>query len=111
MNRIQAATATMSLLLPFVATAGEVYGKVTSGGAPARESVTVSAKCGTTVYAPVPLDKTGSYHLVVNESGKCTLTVTQQALAASVDVMSFDDAVQADIVLTVEGGKLVARRK
>lgn len=99
------------LSLCAAAHAGEVLGKVTIDGAPAREGVTVAARCGARTYAPVGVDKTGSYHLVLDEDGKCTLTVTRQAQSASVDVVSFEDAVQADLVLATEGGKLVARRK
>jgi len=49
--------------------------------------------------------------LVLNEAGKCALTVTQLGQSATVDVVSFDDAVQADLALSVEGGKPGARRR
>ncbi len=50
------------------------------------------------------------YRLVIDKVGKCTLTITHDELSATVDVVSFDDAVQTDIVLSVDGGKLTARR-
>jgi len=104
--------ATYALLtLPSLAAAGEVFGKVTANGAPVKEGTSVAAKCGSVAYPAAVTDKTGTYHLVLNESGKCTLTVTHLGQAASVDVVSFDDAVQADLVLATEGGKLTVRRK
>jgi hypothetical protein len=111
MKSNHAACLVVLLALPTVAAAGEVFGKVTMNGAAVKEGVTVAAKCGATTYPPAAVDKTGSYHLVLNEAGKCALTVTQLGQSATVDVVSFDDAVQADLALSVEGGKLVARRR
>jgi hypothetical protein len=99
------------LAWPSLAAAGEVFGKVTVNGGPVKEGTQVAAKCGSVAYPAVGTDKTGTYHLVLNESGKCTLTVTHLGQAASVDVVSFDDAVQADLVLATEAGKLTVRRK
>jgi hypothetical protein len=106
--------ATMLVLLlavPTLATAGEVYGKVTSGGAAVGEGIEISAKCGAKAYPAVKTDKTGTFHLVVAETGKCTLTVTQKGQTATLEVVSYDEGAQADIVLEVKDGKLTARRK
>jgi len=99
------------LLLPVVAGAGEIYGKITLGGSPVGEGVEVAAQCGPTAYPAVKTDKTGSYHLVVTETGKCTLTVTRQGQSATLDVASYDDGAQADIVLEVKDNQLTARRR
>lgn len=99
------------IALPTHATAGEVYGKVTSGGAAVGEGTEITAKCGTKAYPAVKTDKSGSFHLVVAESGKCTLTVTQKGQSASLEVVSYDEGAQADIVLETKDGKLTARRK
>ena len=106
-----ATTFALLVALPTLATAGEVYGKVTSGGAAVGEGVEVSAKCGAKAYPAVKTDKTGSFHLVVAETGKCALTVTQKGQSASLDVVSYDEGAQVDIVLEVKDGKLSARRK
>jgi hypothetical protein len=111
MSRIPLVFAFSVLALPSLAAAGEVFGKVTANGAPVKEGTPVAAKCGAVAYPAAVTDKTGTYHLVLNESGKCTLTVTHLGQAASVDVVSFDDAVEADLVLATEGGKLTVRRK
>jgi len=97
--------------LPSLATAGEVYGKITAGGAAVGEGTEVSAKCGAKAYPAVKTDKSGSFHLVVAETGKCTLTITQKGQSASLEVVSYDEGSQADIVLETKDGKLSARRK
>ena len=94
-----------------LASAREVLGKITSGGASVGEGVEVAAKCGAKSYPAVKTDKSGSYHLVIAETGKCTLTVTQNGQSATVEVASYDDAAQADLVLETKDGKLTARRK
>ena len=102
---------TIALALPTLASAGELYGKVLAGNASAGDGVEVSAKCGAKSYPAVKTDKSGAYHLVVNETGKCTLTVTQKGQSASLEVVSYDEGSQADIVLETKDGKLTARRK
>lgn len=103
--------AVLSLLLPALAGAGEIYGKITAGTASVAEGAEVSARCGDKAYAPVKTDRTGSYHLVVAEAGKCTLTIVQQGQSASLEVVSYDEGTQADIVLENKDGQLVARRR
>ena len=62
-------------------------------------------------YPARAIDKGGSYHIVAGRTGKCTLTVTANGQTATVDVVSYDDPVQADIVLETRDGKLSARRR
>lgn len=100
------------LAVPTLATAGEIYGKVLAGGAPAKESAaTVEITCGKKTYPAVKTDKSGSYHLVVDETGKCTLAVTWNGKTGSVEVGSYETAVQADLVVDVKDGALSVRRK
>lgn len=105
------ASIVFALTFAGLVSAGELYGKITSGGAPVGEGTEVAAKCGAKTYPAVKTDKTGSFHLVVAETGKCTLTVTQKGQSASVEIVSYDEGAQADIVLEAKGGKLSARRK
>ena len=93
------------------AVAGEIYGKITQGGVAVGEGASVSVKCGAKSYPAQKTDKTGSYHLVVQEAGKCALTVAIKGQSASIDVVSYDDPVQVDIVVEVKDGKLTVRRK
>lgn len=106
-----ATTFALLIALPTLARAGEVYGKVTAGGTAVGEGTEIAAKCGAKAYSAVKTDKTGSFHLVVAETGKCTLTVTQKGMSASLEVVSYDEGAQADIVLETKDGKLTARRK
>ena len=102
---------TVVALATATSVAGEIYGKITEGGAAVGESATVSVKCGAKAYPGQKTDKTGSYHLNVQEAGKCTLTVALKGQSASLEVVSYDDPVQVDIVAEVKDGKLAVRRK
>lgn len=99
------------LALPAAATAGEIYGKITLNGVPVAEGTEVAAQCGEAKYPAVKTDKSGTYNLVVNEAGKCVLSVKHKAETATVSVASYDDAAQADLVLETKDGKLTARRR
>jgi hypothetical protein len=86
-----------------LASAGEVLGKITAAALPSPTPATVAAKCGGKDYPAVKTDKSGSYHLVLAETGKCTLTVGYKGQTATIDVASYDDAAQADLVLGEQG--------
>jgi hypothetical protein len=101
----------VALAATSLAAAGEVYGKIVADGNPVGEGTTVSAKCASKSYPAVATDKSGSYHIVLDETGKCTLTVSFKGQSADVAIVSYDDAVQVDLVLEVKDGKLTARRK
>ena len=108
-------TLSLSLVLllaaPTIASAGEIYGKIVADGAPVGEGATVEMKCPKKSYPAVKTDKSGSYHVVVEENGKCSMTVSLKGKSASLDVASYDEAVQADLVLETKDGKLTVRRK
>jgi hypothetical protein len=108
--RIWLAAVAVVALSPGVTQAGEVFGVVRNESGPVAEAQ-VAAKCGATSYGPATTDKKGAYRLVIGQTGKCTLTITYDGKSATVDVVSFDDAAQADIALSVDAsGKLTARR-
>jgi len=91
--------------------AGEVYGRVTTGGASVGDGATVAAQCAKRSYPATPTDKSGRYHLIVSEAGKCSLIVTYKGASASLDMVSNEDAVQYDIDLAMKDGKLAGRRR
>lgn len=93
------------------AAAGEIFGKISIDGAPVGEGTQVTAQCNGKNFPAVKTDKTGTYNLVVNETGKCTLTIAHKSGTATLSVASYDDAAQADIVLESKDGKLSARRR
>jgi hypothetical protein len=105
------AAAALLLAASMPALAGEVYGRVTTGGASVGAGATVAAQCGERSYPAQPTDKSGSYHLVVGQSGKCSLTIHYKGASASLDIVSHEDAVQYDIDLEMKDGTLTARRR
>ena len=78
--------------------------------APAADA-SVTAKCGTKVYPAVKTDKAGSYHLALAETGKCALTISAKGQSATLEVVSYDDPAQVDVILETKDGKLTAKRK
>jgi hypothetical protein len=100
------------LVVSSSAFAGEIFGKVFKDGAPVGEgAVAIEVQCGEQAAPAVKTDKSGSYHLVAPATGKCTMTVTHGPLSAALTVASYDEAVQIDLALEIQDGKLVVRRK
>ncbi len=110
MNRITTLLVVL-LTATSLASAGEVFGKILDGTASVSDAATVEMKCGAKAYPATKTDKAGSYHLVVAETGKCAMTVRYKGQAATIDVASYDDPAQVDLVLELKDGKLSARRK
>src|SRR5512132_1823339 len=88
--------AALLLLIAFPALAGEMYGTITEAGKPLGEGVMVEARCGQNAYPAVKTDKSGTFHLVVQEKGKCTLTVKHKNQAPTIEVASYEEGVQID---------------
>jgi hypothetical protein len=103
--------AALLMLFASPALAGELYGTITEAGKPVGEGVMVEARCGQTSYPGVKTDKSGTYHLVVQEKGKCTLTVKHKNQAPSIEVASYDEGVQVDLVLEQKDGSYALKRK
>ena len=106
---IAPAAALVAACLP--ALAGEVYGKITFNNTSVGAEASVAAKCGSKVYPGGKTDKGGSYHLALAESGKCNLTVAFKGQAATLEIASYDEPAQVDIVLEMKEGMLTARRR
>ena len=111
MNKRLACLVVVAVFGSAVAHAGEIYGTVTEGGKPVGEGIAVAAKCGDKSYPAVKTDKSGTYHLTVSEKGKCTLTLTYKGQSPALEVASYDQGVQVDLVLEAKDGKYGARRK
>ena len=82
---------------PSLAMAGEVFGKIVEGSASVGEAASVEVKCGEKTYPAQKTDKSGSYHVVVAESGKCTLTVSYKNQSASLGIASYGIDTTGDI--------------
>ncbi len=111
MNRLVACLAVLALCAGTTLFAGEIYGTVTEGGKSVGEGVGLVASCAGQGYPKVQTDKSGTYHVVVKEKGKCTLTVSYKGQSPSIEVASYDEGVQVDLVLEVKDGKYAVRRK
>lgn len=98
------------MMMSSAALAGEMYGTIAEAGKAVGEGVAIEAKCGQASY-PGKTDKGGAYHLVVKEKGKCQLTVKYKNQSPSLEVASYDEGVQVDLVLELKGGSYVLRRK
>jgi len=106
-----AALAALMLAAAAPAVAGEVYGKITFNNASVGTEASIAAKCGSKVYAGGKTDKGGGYHLALAESGKCSLTIAFKGQAATIEIASYDEPAQVDIVLEMKEGMLAARRR
>jgi hypothetical protein len=93
------------------ALAGEIYGSITEDGRSVGAGVAVEIRCGDKAHPAVETDKSGAYHLAIEEKGKCTLTVRYKGESPSVEIASYDEGVQVDLVLERKDGKYVVRRK
>jgi hypothetical protein len=102
----------MGVLLAFstLTYAGEIYGTITEGGKSVGEGVALEVKCGAKVY-PAKTDRSGTYHVAVQEKGKCALTLQYKSQTPSLEIASYEEGVQVDLVLEMKDGKYVARRK
>ena len=105
------AVAVSALLAVSSALGGEIYGTVTEGGKSVGAGVEVAVRCGERDYPAVKTDKTGAYRIVVAETGKCSLTVRHKGQAPTLDVASYDEGVQVDLVLELRDGRYALKRK
>jgi hypothetical protein len=105
------AVATLAVAFASTARAGEMYGSVSEGATKLGAGVVVEIACGGKQAGSTQTDKTGTYHLDVAGTGKCQLTVKHKDQAASIEVVSYEEGAQVDLVLEVKDGKLTVRRK
>src|SRR5262245_44437135 len=100
------------LMLAFtvLAIAGNVYGSITENGKPVPQGVKLEVMCGANKYN-AETDANGSYKLFVKDQGKCKLTVAYQNQSASMDINSFEGAVQYDLILEKQGAAYTLKRK
>jgi hypothetical protein len=101
----------MAVLASAPSFAGEVYGKITMKGASVGDAATVAAECGAKSFPAKATDKSGTYHLIVGQTGKCVLVIGYKGATARLDMVSHEDAVQYDVDLDMKDGQLAARRR
>jgi hypothetical protein len=93
------------------ALAGEIWGTITDSGKPVAAGVKVAIAAGGNQYSG-ETDKSGTYHVFVNEKGKVVLTVHYKDQKPTADgVFSFDKATRYDWNIEVVDGKTTLKRK
>lgn len=90
------------LLVPGVATAGNIYGTIMQVNAPPPPGTPVEIKCPRNSYSG-RIGQGGSYSVYVQETGSCTLSVAGAVHA----VNSYPNPVKYDFVLN---GNVLNRR-
>jgi hypothetical protein len=91
--------------------AGEIWGTITDSGKPVPAGVKVEVAAGGNQYS-AETDKSGTYHVFVNEKGKVALTVNYNNQKPAADgVFSFDKATRYDWNIEVVDGKMTLKRK
>ena len=100
--------AALCVALASPAFAGEIFGTIKEGGKTVAEGVKVEVTCGAKTYTGAT-NKFGSYRVVAEEQGKCTLAVVVGAEKPSLEIHSFEDSVRYNLVLEKKDGKLTVR--
>jgi hypothetical protein len=100
------------LILAFSAQAfaGKIYGSITEGGKPVAQGVKVEVACGTAGYS-AQTDAYGAFNLFATEKGKCVLKVSYQGQSPSIEINSYDNSVQYDLILEKQGTQYTLKRK
>jgi hypothetical protein len=90
--------------------AGKIYGSITEGGKPVGQGTKVDVTCGTNNYS-AQTDAYGAFNLFATDKGKCVLKVTHQGQSPSIEINSYDNSVQYDLILEKQGAQYTLKRK
>ena len=100
----------LSMLVASYAFAGKIYGSITEGGKPIAQGVKVDVTCGTSSYS-AQTDANGAFNLFATDKGKCMLKVSYQGQSPSIEINSYDNSVQYDLILEKQGAQYSLKRK
>ncbi len=90
--------------------AGEIFGTIEDGGKPVPAGTKVEVAAAGNKYAG-ETDNFGAYRIVVNDKGKCTLTVIYKDQKPVTSIFSYDKPTRYDWMLETVDGKLALKRK
>ena len=90
--------------------AGKIYGSITEGGKPVAQGIKVEVTCGSNPYS-AQTDAYGAFNLFAKDTGKCVLKVAYQGQTPSIEINSFENAVQYDLILEKQGNQYTLKRK
>ena len=90
--------------------AGKIYGSITEGGKPVAQGTKVEVACGADTYT-AQTDAYGAFNLFAMAKGKCVLKVSYQGQTPTIEISSYDNAVQFDLILEKQGNQYTLKRK
>ena len=90
--------------------AGKIYGSITEGGKPVAQGTKVEVACGADTYT-AQTDANGAFNLFAMAKGKCVLKVLYQGQTPTIEISSYDNAVQFDLILEKQGSQYTLKRK
>lgn len=90
--------------------AGKIFGSITEGGKPIAQGVKIEVSCGPSNYA-AQTDGYGAFTLFATESGKCSLKISYQGQMPVLEINSFENSVQYDLILEKQGAQYTLKRK
>jgi hypothetical protein len=89
---------------------GEIYGTIKEGERPVRGGVALKIRSAAQVYSTVT-DDFGNYRVIVEETGKCAITVQFKGQSIAGETRSYWSAARFDWVLEESGGKYSLKRQ
>jgi hypothetical protein len=91
--------------------AGKIFGGISEAGKPVAKGAKIDVTCAGATHS-TETDANGAYSVMVPEQGKCTLKVTYQGQAPTIDITSYEGSAQFDLVLEKQAdGKYTLKRK
>jgi hypothetical protein len=90
--------------------AGKIYGSITEGGKPIAQGVKVEVTCGSNNY-DAQTDSYGAFNVFAMDKGKCMLKVLYQGQTPAIEINSYDNSVQYDLILEKQGANYTLKRK
>src|SRR2546426_12333528 len=93
-----------------VASAGEIFGTVSSGGKPVPKGTRIEVITAQKSYSAVA-DAYGSYRVFVPEKGKCTLKVEVDKQSPSIEITSYEKSSRCDVRVESKDGHYSLKRK
>jgi hypothetical protein len=110
MRRTFLQTIAYLVLIPGLALAGQISGRLTVDAHPVQEGVKVAVICGDSIKGSTT-DRFGSYRLYQPITGECTLQVYFGAKPATSAVASYPDPVTFDFELVKNSGNTYQLRR
>jgi hypothetical protein len=89
---------------------GEIYGTIKEGDKPVGKDVPVEIKSSAKTYSTVT-DEFGNYRVIVNETGKCSITIKFKDESVSAELQSYWNSARFDWALEKNGDKYSLKRQ